>query len=711
MKTSQTPHRAETKKKDPLRSAARSVCSLTLLLAYALVVIAGTAQVSTKPDAQTQSNAGAAAQKKERAESAKNTGVIGAKPDAKSPAISSPTRVPQKIVHEGIEVEFTINPLGDKDAKAGDLMEGQDAVASFKITESRSGTPLTNLHPSAWMDLHAPGKLTESKDCRQKIQSFLQASLSSRPEIDLNTYFILALNQEADISVIDPLMGYGSSKLFTLVFLNSPGEDWVLSSDTKTLFVTMPLVNQVAVIDTSLWRVTANIDVGSRPTRIEFQQDGKYLWVGSDAAGGESGVTVIDAVELKVAARIRTGAGHHEIALTGDNRYAYVTNRQDGTLSVIDVQKLTKVKDIKTGGLPVSLALSPLSKAAYVANEEDGTIVVIGGVDQEVLARITTKPGVKSFRFVGDGRYGFAVNAKENNVQVVDASTNRLVNTIKVGKNPDKITFTQNYAYVRALGSDQVSLIQLDGIGKKAEVPVLEFPAGQLAPEKAPGASTADVIVPSPEGGSVLVVNPADKMIYYYTEGMAAPMGSFQNYGRVPRAVRVWDKSLREVTAGVYSTNIKVTASGEYDVAFLLDSPRIAHCFSMTAKTNPALKKQPALPIDIEPLIENSSIRVGETFKMQFRVTDSTTKIPRSGLKDFGVLVFLPPGEWQERQWAQSLGDGKYEVSFKPEKPGPYYVFVQCPSLRVTYNQTPHFVLRAGMEKTAAAPAKPIGKP
>ena len=44
--------------------------------------------------------------------------------------------------------------------------------------------------------------------------------------------------------------------------------------------------------------------------------------------------------------------------------------------------------------------------------------------------------------------------------------------------------------------------------------------------------SLADVIVPAPEGDSVLVANPADRVIYYYSEGMAAPMGSFQNYRR-----------------------------------------------------------------------------------------------------------------------------------------------------------------------------------
>ena len=93
-------------------------------------------------------------------------------------------------------------------------------------------------------------------------------------------------------------------------------------------------------------------------------------------------------------------------------------------------------------------------------------------------------------------------------------------------------------------------------------------------------------MVPAPEGNSVLVANPADRVIYYYSEGMAAPMGSFQNYRRNPRAVMVVDRSLREVTSGVYSTTTKLPKSGIYDVAFLLDSPRIAaQVFSATTAT------------------------------------------------------------------------------------------------------------------------------
>ena len=80
---------------------------------------------------------------------------------------------------------------------------------------------------------------------------------------------------------------------------------------------------------------------------------------------------------MQKVARIATGAGHHELAFTSDDRYAFVTNSQDGALSVIDIRQLKKVKDIRTGQRPSAIAFSSLSKAVYVTDEVDGTITVI----------------------------------------------------------------------------------------------------------------------------------------------------------------------------------------------------------------------------------------------------------------------------------------------------------------------------------------------
>jgi YVTN family beta-propeller protein len=616
------------------------------------------------------------------------------------------SRVPQRYTREGVAVEFSIEPITQEKGAAAQLLEGAEATVRLKITDTAAGKALSNLRPAAWINLREKAEAQDAKGCREKIQSFLQASFGTRPDIDLNSYFILALNQEPNISVIDPLYGFGSSKLYTLISLASPGEDWVMSGDKKRLYVSMPLSNLVAVVDTQTWKVLTNINAGEKPARLALQHDGGYLWVGNDnAEGAEGGVTVIDTAKLKVAAQLTTGAGHHEIAFTDNDRYAFVTNRQTGTLSVVDVRKLVKVKDLKTGALPVALSFSSLGKAVYVAHEGDGTIVAIDVATHEILTSMKAQPGLHAMRFMPDGRFGFVVNRATNTVQIFDVSTNRIIRTVPVGPTPDQITFTRDFAYVRSVGNEFVSMIKLADLGKvDYEAAVSRFPAGQRAPRESSFTSMAAAVVPAPEAGAVIVANPADKILYYYMEGMAAPMGSFQNYRRDPRAVLILDNNLRETSPGVYTTVVKLPAQGHYDLAFLLDSPRLVNCFDLTVKGNPELPKQKAVPIRVEPLLTEKALRVGEKYNLRFRVMDASSNQPRADLKDMGVLVFLAPGIWQHREWAKPLGDGIYEMSFVPPQAGVYYIFFQSPSLGVQFNQMPTLQLQATNDDDTSKP-------
>src|SRR5688572_20245675 len=527
--------------------------------------------------------------------------------------------LPQKIERQGVEIEFTIEPI-EQQGKASELMEAKEAVVRFKINDKATKTPLSGVKPAVWLTQRGDAQPDEAA-CREKVQSFLQGSLRSRPDVDLNAYYLLALNQEANISVIDPLLGFGSSKLLTLVMLKSPGEDWAQKTRDEKLFVSMPLINQIAVVDTRTWKVIDNLDTGLKPTRVRLQPDQRYLWVGNDADAPDkpSGVTVIDTATLKVVAQLVTGKGRHELDFSSDNRLAFITNHDDGTISIIDIQKLAKVKDLKTGAAVTSVAFSTLGNAFYLVNEAEGTIAVVDTRSQQIATRIQAKPGIRNLRFAPGGRWGFVANPKENVVYVFDASTNRLAHTITVDQGPDQVAFTDTFAYVRSTGSTEVSMIRLSTLA--AQPDVAKFPGGQTAPANAPiEASVADMIVPAPEGNSVLVANPADRVIYYYSEGMAAPMGSFQNYRRNPRAVMVIDRSLREVTSGVYAATTKLPKSGIYDVAFLLDSPRITHCFQAEAKPNPDVPQEKQVALRIEYLNKDKQLRVGENYKLRFKL-------------------------------------------------------------------------------------------
>jgi YVTN family beta-propeller protein len=601
----------------------------------------------------------------------------------------------QKAVKEGIAVELS---LARADGRPGPVQEGDHARVSLAFTDTASGTPLTGINPGAWMDLLTAGPAgpPAAGDCKKKVESFVGGSLLSRPTLDLNTYYVLALNQDATLSVVDPLFGYGGSKLLAMVFLRSPGEDWALAPDGNRLFVSLPDSDRVAVIESADWKVVLEIDTPARPRRVGLQPDGQYLWVAYDGSGDSSGVAAIDTRSLRQVARIDTGRGSHDLAFSGDSRFVFVTNEAAGTVSVIDVATLSRLRDVETGGRPVSIAWSSQAQAAYVSSA-DGTLAAVDGKSPRPLARIQGEPGLGRIRFAPGGRLAFVVNPDRDTVHIVDAASNRIVQTADLEDQPDQVTFSDELAYVRHRGSATVLMIPLKTVGEPGKpVPVVDFPGGQHPPGRLPRPTPADGIVQAPGSSSVLVANPEDEVIYYYKEGMAAPMGHFRNYGKQPRAVLVVDRSLRPVRPGVYETIARMGRSGTYELALLLDAPRLIHCFPVQVADNPELaaqKKKRPLHVDIQ--VDSREVTVGEEVRVRFRLTDPESGTPKKGLQDVRALTFLSPGLGQQRQWAAERGEGLYEITFRPEEEGLYYVFLEVASAGLPLQSAPHVTLFA----------------
>jgi YVTN family beta-propeller protein len=611
-----------------------------------------------------------------------------------------------RAVQGGIAVELAVEgvaPLGA--GAAAELREG-DAAVRFRLSDAATGTPLAGASPAAWMDLLSEGE-NAGGNCTSRVKELLGESLFNRPAVDLNVYYVLALNQDATLTVVDPLFGFGGTKLLALVELDSPGEDWALSADRSRLFVSMPESNRLAVVDTASWKKVASLEAGPRPGRVALQPDGAYLWVALDGPDG-AGVAAVDTRSLKVAARIPTGRGRHDLAVSDDNRFVFVTNRDAATVSVIDVAKLAKVRDAETGPAPASVAFSTQARAAYVTSEEGGTITVVPapGKGAGQGARIAAETGLGAIRFAPGGRLAFVLNPQRNRLYVLDAASNRIVQKADVEGGPDQVTFTQELAYLRQRNSDTVLMVPLKEIGKEgAPVPAVDFTGGQNPLGKGSRSSPADSIVGAPGAAAVLVANPADGAIYYYKEGMAAPMGSFTDYGRQPRAVLVVDRSLRERAPGSYETVARLPQPGRYRVAFFLDTPRTVHCFEVAVAADPVLaaKRRRELPVQVEPRLPAEELRAGETAQLRFRLTDPVTGHPQDGLTDVQVLVFLASGTWHQRQWAHGMGDGVYEVNFVPPASGSYNVAVESLSQRLPFHRSPRMFLHV-VERSAASP-------
>ena len=597
------------------------------------------------------------------------------------------------VVHEGVSIVLTIEHVGPTSPQHDGLRQGDHVAFRFHISDTTSGTPVTSVYPAAWMDLRAKGEIPKYETCVKKAEMFLGGSLFSKSELDMNVYYVLTLNEDATLSVVDPLFGFGGSKLLALVELPSRGYDWALMENQDRLFVSMPESDKVAVVETASWKVIDTLNPGPAPARLALQPDEEYLWIAYEVQlieGVESGVTVVSARDLEVVAQIQTGYGPHDLAFSDDNRYAYVSNAQSGTVSIIDVRTLEKIKDVATGPNPISMAFSPLAQALYVTDRTDGTIVSIDADRHDIVARMDVDPGVSQIRFAPEGRLGFAVNPENNYLYILDAAVNRIVQNGDLGEAPDQVNFSDELAYVRHRGSELVLMIALDEAGKEGQpIQVIDFPGGQYPPGAMRWPTPAAGIVQAPGANAVLVSNAQDQAIYFYKEGMAAPMGHFRNYGRRPRAVQVVDRSLRQRTVpGLYESAVRLRRPGLYDVVFYLDAPRFVYCFPVAVEADPEwAAEQAAIPqVVVESLVEDPTVSVGENVRLAFRLIDPRTQTPWTDLPDVTLMVHDRSRIWQKRYRAESLGDGVYAIDFMAPEPGYFFVLMASPTLNRNYN-------------------------
>jgi YVTN family beta-propeller protein len=607
---------------------------------------------------------------------------------AAPPAPAAARESPNRLVRDGVVVDFSIEASG-----GGQLLEGDYADVRFRITDAASGSPVKGLNPAAWVDVAGglSGGAGGQVECREKVGLYLRGLVGIRPVADLNSHFLLVLNGDPSISVIDPVVGMtGRTSLYATVLFPRPGADWVRTRDDRRLFVSMPLLGQVAVVNTEEFKLVGTVDAGPVPTRVVLQPDQRYLWVGNDSRKpGEGGVTVIDPSDLKKVKSIPTGRGHHEIAFSADSRLAFVTNREDGTVTAIDVARLEKAKDIEVGAAPISMAFSALSGSLYVADGKEGRIAVIDPARLSVTTRIAAKPGLGPMRLTEDGRWAFVVNSTEHAVHVVDTGRNKVLHTVPVAGKPYQVAVTRAFAYVRLLDTEKVSMVNLLSLGEGKTPIVTSFSAGTGAPSAAGAVSIADAIAPASTDAAVYVNDPADGKTYFYMEGMNAPMGSFGGYGHRTLAVGVVDRSIREVAPGTYVGSLRLPGPGRYDVAFLLDNPKVLHCFGAEVQPNPILAAADGA-LRVEYLDLPRTAEAGKPMRLRVRLSEPRGGAPRTGLTDVQVTWYKPPASHRATALAREAGGGVYEADLSFAAAGPWYVQVTVPSLKAGPGEVPH---------------------
>ncbi len=614
-----------------------------------------------------------------------------------------PTNLQQRYAENGLAVEINILP------QAGQKIEsGADATVSVRVTDVATGAPISGARPLAWMTARLSEMVSNETECSDKVRTLIGGKLGARADVDLNGYTLFTLNSDNSVTVINPMTGFNLTKLESIITLPGKGADWVLSPDKNFIYVSIPDKNAVAVIDANKRKLLHLLEMGdgSKPQRMAQSLDGSKVWVALD---GANSVAVIDSTTKQVAAKIVTGAGLHHFALSDDGAQAFVANSADDTVSVIDARKLSKISDIKVGKTPIALAYSALAKSVYVAALNDQNIIQIDAEKLNKNKELQSARGVVNLRFESSGRYLVALNQLQSKLSVFDTATHREMAQVDTIEQPDQIAFTQRYIYVRGLASERFTLVDWADIknGKAASVNI-------QAGRQAPSAQTQDIgmsamMVPAPEGNTMMIANGPDKTIYFYQEGMMAPSGTFSNYKRTPLALMLVDRSLNEIAPGTYQTHIKLPAGGRYDVPLVLNQPRMMHCFGATVEANPMAKKHIAhkTATRITPTFDGAQLTAGKSTAFSVRVTDTASGLPLTDLSDLSILLFGPPGSWQQRGLMQHMGDGVYRADYVLPAAGTYEMMFASNQRGFNFQDMPRTTLQATMPDMKTVESRP----
>jgi len=233
--------------------------------------------------------------------------------------------------------------------------------------------------------------------------------------------------------------------------------------------------------DTDTDKLIQSVTVGNHPAHIVFTPDNRYALVTNSDDGN---LSVIDLVSYSVIKSIATGIGPHGFRISSDGRLAYIANMKEDTVSVIDLTSFTELRKIKVGQAPVTTGITSDDQKLLVTLNAENRLAIVNTANDTVKT-IPVGIGPAQVYIAPDDRYAFVANqGTEQNPSVtiskIDLTTDIVVATIETGKGAHGIVTNSDgrYAYVTNMYEDTVSIIDNSSNRLVATVTVGKIPNG-----------------------------------------------------------------------------------------------------------------------------------------------------------------------------------------------------------------------------------------
>jgi YVTN family beta-propeller protein len=237
--------------------------------------------------------------------------------------------------------------------------------------------------------------------------------------------------------------------------------------------------NDIGFMDQKTHKMIGNVFLGNNvnPHMVMMSPDGRYVVTGGTRANKSY---VIDVRTLQLVKVIPVDIAPEHLSFSPDSRWYYQGNPEGDSISVIDMQSLTKIKTIPGFAEPLNVTFVADGSKAYVGNYGAHWIGVVDVRRHELLKKIQVAGmpgnakldpdkylgelhGINIAMLSNDGKTLYAADGDLGVVAVIDPREDKVLKTIRVGKDPWRIYMSHDgkYAITPNNGDETISIIDL----------------------------------------------------------------------------------------------------------------------------------------------------------------------------------------------------------------------------------------------------------
>jgi len=261
--------------------------------------------------------------------------------------------------------------------------------------------------------------------------------------------------------------------------MNAAGPDVKITDPTSVLMIVNRDSNDLAFMDLKTKKIIGSTFLGNNvnPHMVMMSPDGRYVVTGGTRANT---AYIVETATLRLVKKIPVDIAPEHLAFSPDSRWYYQGNPEGDSISVIDMQSLTKVKTIPGFAEPLNVTFTPDGSKAYVGNYGAHWVGVVDVKRHELLKRIQisapeNRSQLDPERYLGeikginvamptpDSRYLFAADSDMGVVGIIDTRDDRVVKTVRVGKDPWRVYMGHDgkYAITPNNGDQTISIIDV----------------------------------------------------------------------------------------------------------------------------------------------------------------------------------------------------------------------------------------------------------